>query len=111
MQSTLPDNFLGLPIVDSMIMPALIVDVFLFLMLVHYGWNIGKIPHMRERAYLTLAGCIFSVVAIAHLTRIMYQSDIVIFGWQVPIILSWFGVVVATYRAYSSFHFAARMKR
>ena len=66
---------------------------------------------MKERMYLSAAGIIFTVVAGGHLLRILYSGDVIIFGWVVPFFLSWIGVVVATYLAYSSFHLAARMKR
>ena len=107
----LPATFLGLPIYHSMLLPAIVVDVFLIIMLVHYGWHIGKIPQIKERMYLTVAGIVFSLVAVAHLIRILYQGDVVLFGWDVPVFLSWIGVAVATYLAYSSFHFAGRLKR
>src|SRR5271170_5497467 len=68
-QYILPQTFLGLPISSSMIVPSLIIDFFLFLFLVHYGWNIGKIPRVRERTYLLITGIVFSVIALAHLVR------------------------------------------
>ena len=111
MQKALPHTFLGFPIDSSMIVPKMIVDVFLFIMLVHYGWHIGKIPHIKERFYLVASGTVFTVVALAHLIRVVYSGDLVIFGWTAPIFLSWIGVVVATFLAYSSFHLAARMKQ
>ena len=110
-QHTLPKAFLGLPISQSMLMPGMIVDVFLFIMLVHYGWNIGKIPHIKERLYLTVAGVIFTVVAGAHIVRMLYQGEVVFFGWAVPLFLSWIGAAVATYLAYASFYLATRLRR
>ena len=104
-----PDTFMGVPLAEAN--ATLLVDIFLFLILVHYGWNIGQIPHVKERMYLTAAGVIFTVVAGGHLLRILYNGDVVIFGWAVPLFLSWIGVVVATYLAYTSFHLATRMKR
>jgi hypothetical protein len=109
MQRHMPDSFMGIPLADPT--ASLIVDFFLFLMLVHYAWNIGKIPQIKERMYLVAAGVVFTVVAGGHLLRILYNGDVTIFGWTVPIFLSWFGVVAATYLAYSSFHLAGRLKR
>ncbi len=107
---TMPKMFLGLALSDSTLTSAMVIDIFIFLILVHYGWNIGKIPQVKERMYLTAAGAIFTVVALGHLTRVLYQGDFSIFGWDVPIFVSWLGVIVATYLAYASFHFAARIK-
>src|SRR5438105_590689 len=109
--NTLPKAFLGLSVSSSMLAPAMVVDIFIILILIHYGWNIGKIPQIKERMYLTVAGAIFTVVALAHLSRVLYSGDLSIFGWDVPVFLSWIGVAVSTYLAYASFHFAARMKK
>ncbi len=109
-QYILPQSFMGMPISQSIIAPSMIVDFFLFLFLVHYGWNIGKIARVRERTYLLLTGIVFSAIALAHLVRVLYQTDIVILGWEVPIFLSWIGIAVALYLAFSSFYFMTRTK-
>ena len=110
MQTRVPAIFLGLPLGPDVIGPAMTVDFFIFLILLHYGWNVGQIPHMKERMYLTFAGAIFTVVAFAHLYRVVYTGDVSIFGWDVPVFVSWIGVAVATYLAYTSFHLASSMK-
>jgi hypothetical protein len=109
-QNALPASFLGLQLSPSMIFPSMAIDFFLFLILVHYGWNIGKMPQLKERMYLTVAGVIFTIVAVVHIVHILYQGDVIIFGWYVPVFLSWLGVAVSAYLAYASFHFATRMK-
>jgi len=110
MQHTLPKVFLGLSITSDMLVPAMVVDIFILLILVHYGWNIGRIPQIKERMYLTAAGAIFTVILLGHLAHVLYSGDISILGWDVPVFLSWLGVLVAGYLAYASFHFAMRMK-
>ena len=102
-------QFFGATITAELILPMLVFDIALFLMLVHYGWNVGEIPAMRERSYIFLAGGIFSFVSLMHLWRIFTGADLVIGTWDAPVWLSWFGVVVTTYLAYMSFHFTARM--
>lgn len=102
-------SFFGMMVSQDMVLPAMLFDVAVFLMLVHYGWNIGRIPQVRERTYILVAGAIFTIVAITHLYRIFTGADLVIFGWDAPLWLSWFGVAVATYLAYASFHFLSRM--
>lgn len=109
-QYILPQSFMGLPISQSIIAPSMIVDFFLFLFLVHYGWNLGKIPKIREHTYLLITGIVFSVIALAHLVRVLYNTDIIIFGWNVPIFLSWGGIAIALYLAFSSFYFMVRAK-
>jgi hypothetical protein len=106
----LPVEFLGRVITMDLLIPGLIFDAALFLILVHYGWNIGKIPALRERGYLLVSGAIFGVVAVAHLARIFSTTDIALAGWSVPVWLSWVGVAVTTYLAYMSFRLAMRSK-
>ena len=106
-----PTEFLGLPVNASMLITGTVIDVFILIMLVHYGWHIGKIPQIKERTYLTAAGIIFIVVAGGHLIRVLYSGDVIVFGWEVPFLLSWIGIAAATYLAYASFHFAARIRR
>jgi len=110
-QGMMSAKFFGVTFVPEMVLPTLIFDMALFIILVHYAWHIGKIPQMRERTYILVAGCIFSVIAAAHLFRIFTGADLVIEGWSAPLWLSWFGIAVTTYLAYASFHFVARLER
>ena len=102
-------NFFGMTVTQDLLLPAMIFDIAVFIILVHYAWNIGKIPVMRERSYVLVAGAIFVIVALAHLWRIFTGADLIIMNWDVPVWLSWFGVAVACYLAYASFHFATLM--
>ena len=104
-------GFLGLTFMQEMVLPTLIFDIALFIILVHYAWHIGKIPQMRERTYVLVAGCVFTVIAIAHIWRIFSGSELVLGGWSIPLWLSWFGIAVTTYLAYASFHFVTRLER
>lgn len=106
-----PIEFLGWTFTSDIVLPALIFDAALFLILVHYGWQIGKIPALRERTYLLIAGIVFGIVALAHLMRLFFGSNLNVAGWSIPLWLSWFGVVLATYLCYMSLIFAARMKK
>jgi len=103
-------EFFGMSVTSEMILPNLIFDIALFIMLVHYAWHVGKIPAMRERSYMFVAGCIFTLVAIMHIWRIFTGADFVIGEWDTPVWLSWFGVAVTTYLAYMSFHLVARIR-
>ncbi|MES2203042.1 MAG: hypothetical protein V4474_01825 [Patescibacteria group bacterium] len=102
-------SFFGMTITQDIAIPAMIFEIAVFLILVHYGWSIGKIPRMRERTYILLVAIVFTVVAVAHLFRIFTGADLIILNWDIPMWLSWFGVAVATYLAYASFHFLSVM--
>lgn len=103
-----PVQFLGIQFGSAIIAPSIVFDIALLLILIHYGWHLGKIPRVREGSYLVAAGVIFSIVAVAHLMRLFTSTDIVISGWEMPMWLSWFGVLVTSYLAYTSFVFAGR---
>jgi hypothetical protein len=103
-------KFLGISVTKDMLGPAMLIDVFLFLILVHYAWHVGKLPRVKERMYFVFAGAIFTVVCLAHLARVLTGAEFVLFGWYVPVFLSWIGIVVSFYLAYASFHLAGRRK-
>jgi hypothetical protein len=106
----LPVHFLGVDFGPEMILPAVIFDLAVLFVLIHWGWHIGKIPAPREHTYLVVVGSIFTVIAVAHLWRLFASGSFVIMGWMVPLWLSWFGVALTAYMAYASFRFALRIK-
>jgi hypothetical protein len=110
-QGAFPINWMGMNMTADMLLPAFLFDIALVIILVHYGWHIGKMPRIREHSYLIVAGVIFSVVALAHLWRIFSGVDLDIAEIQIPMWLSWLGVVVTSYLAYTSFFFALRIKK
>jgi len=106
----LPITLLGITFDSTMILPWLIFDAALFIILVHYGWHMGKTPMLRERSYLTVAGLVFGIISFAHLVRVFTGADIEIIGWSVPLWLSWIGTAATAYLSYMSFRLALKMK-
>lgn len=106
----LPITSLGITFTENMIWPAIVFDTALLGALIHYGWNIGKIPALRERSYLLLAGTVFGVVALAHFWRILFEVDLVVLDWAIPQWISWTATIVTAYLSYMSFHLAVRRK-
>lgn len=47
-----------------------------------------------------VVGAIFLVIAALHLARILMGWEAGIAGWQIPLWVSWVGVVVAGYLGY-----------
>jgi energy-converting hydrogenase Eha subunit H len=103
-------QFFGTTVTQGIVLPAMIFDIAVFLMLVHYAWNIGRIPAPRERSYMLVAGALFTVVAVVHLWRLFSGAAVIIDGWSAPYWLSWIGVAITTYLAYASFHLASRVR-
>lgn len=50
---------------------------------------------MDKHLALRVAGIVFSVVALAHLLRILYHVVIVIAGYTIPMWLSYVALIVA----------------
>ena len=63
---------------------------------------------MDRNQYLTVAGTIFVIVALAHLVRAVMDWPIVIAGWIVPIWLSWLAFVIAGALGYLGLSLAKR---
>ncbi|MBI4122850.1 MAG: hypothetical protein HY458_00600 [Parcubacteria group bacterium] len=55
---------------------------------------------MNQKTFSLVAGIIFLAIAVLHLTRILMGWEAIIAGWQVPVWVSWVGVVVAGYLGY-----------
>ena len=93
--------------------PAIIVfDTALLVLLAHYGWNMRiPITSPSERTLLNVVGIVFLIVAFAHLTRIAFGATILLGGFDIPVWLSWAGVIVTGYLSYASFHFASIRRR
>lgn len=106
-----PLTVLGVTWTASAILPIALFDVAVIILLVHLGWR-TKLPvrSPSERTLLMLAGLIFLVVAIVHLLRLAFSWHVALGDFSVPMWLSWFGVLIAGYLSYSSFHFALRKR-
>ena len=107
----LPFTTIGITVTEQMIWPAIVFDVAALAFLVHYGWKIGDIPSLRERAYLFIAGLVFGAIAIVHFARILFDVDIAVMGFEAPHWISWTASAVSVYLSYMSFHLAARLKK
>lgn len=52
---------------------------------------------MKQKTFLHVAGAIFSVIAVLHLLRLVFQWQTEIGGWTVPM---WFSVVALLFAGY-----------
>ena len=58
---------------------------------------------MTQRTFNTLTGTVFLLVATLHALRFFFGWQAIIGGWIIPMWISWAGVVVAGFLAYSAF--------
>jgi hypothetical protein len=66
---------------------------------------------MSRRAYLLVSAAIFSLVALLHLARVVFGWSAVIGGWNIPMWLSWVGLIVAGALAYFGLSLARQSAR
>jgi hypothetical protein len=107
----LPVHFLGIPVTSATLLPTVMFDLALVIILVHYGWHIGKMPRMREGSFLLVIGAIFAVVTLAHVWSLLTGNPLVILDFTMPLWLSWIGVAITAYLTYTSFILMGRAKR
>jgi hypothetical protein len=58
---------------------------------------------MSIRTYCRVSAIVFTVVALAHLTRLINGASIVIDGQTIPMLASWVGLIVPGGLAYWGF--------
>lgn len=107
-----PLTILGVTWPSDAILPIAIFDIGVALLLAHYAWH-TRMPlrSPSERVLLMIAGTVFLIVALVHLTRLAFGAALILGDFAVPLWLSWFGVVITAYLSYSSFHFALRGRK
>jgi len=59
--------------------------------------------YMSQKNYSLLAGVIFLLVALIHLSRIIFAWPALIAGWPVPIWINWIGLFVAGFLSWQGF--------
>jgi len=54
----------------------------------------------NSKTFQLIAGVIFAIVAVMHLSRIIFGWQVVLGEWTLPVWISYFGLVVAGFLAY-----------
>ena len=63
---------------------------------------------MDQKTFDIVAGAIFAALALVHVLRILMGWPAMIGGWNVPMWLSWIGLVVAGVLSYFGLSLAMR---
>ena len=58
---------------------------------------------MKQKTFLQAAGVIFSLIAVLHLLRLVFQWPAEIAGWAVPMWFSVVALLVAVYLGMTAF--------
>ena len=58
---------------------------------------------MNQKTFSTVTLVVFSLIALLHALRLVYDWNAVIAGWEVPMWLSGLSVIVSGFLAYNAF--------
>jgi hypothetical protein len=66
---------------------------------------------MSSKNFLMVSGCIFGVVSLMHMLRILNHWVFILGTWNFPYWVSWVAVFVAAYLSYQAFLLAGAIKK
>jgi phosphoglycerol transferase MdoB-like AlkP superfamily enzyme len=58
---------------------------------------------MTQKTFLLIASMIFLLIALAHLSRLVFKWSVLLGGWAVPFWVNWVALLVFAYLAYEGF--------
>ncbi|PIT90531.1 MAG: hypothetical protein COU22_01660 [Candidatus Komeilibacteria bacterium CG10_big_fil_rev_8_21_14_0_10_41_13] len=100
----LPISTLGITFTERGVVFGMIFDIIIIMFLVYHGWHLEKSKRSsKEMSFHVIAGIIFTLVAIFHLSRLIFGWQMVLGDWNAPYWLSALGAVVTGFLAYFSF--------
>jgi len=65
---------------------------------------------MNKRSYFLISGSVFAIVAAVHLWRIIEQFPVVVGTWDMPMFMSWIGLIAAGILSYCGFTLMSKEK-
>jgi len=63
---------------------------------------------MTHKTFSLVAGVIFLLIALGHLSRLVFKVSVLLGGWAVPSWVSWVALLVFAYLAYAGFRLAKK---
>ena len=58
---------------------------------------------MSNQLYQAVTGTLFTVVALAHLARVLNGWSVQVADWSIPMVVSWVGAVIPALLAITAF--------
>ncbi|HWA31998.1 MAG TPA: hypothetical protein VG694_00895 [Candidatus Paceibacterota bacterium] len=105
----LPMKFWGMNFTDGTVAGWMLFDALLFIYLVHYGWYTAhRARTSTEKKFHRVAGVVFTLVALLHLSRLLFGWNFVLGSWAVPYWINALGAVITAFLAYAAFSLANR---
>ena len=107
-----PITLFGYTFTAQQIIFWMVFDVILFAFLAHFAWTMKNRRRTDgERTFHNVAGTVFALVALLHLSRLLFGWQFTIDGWSVPYWLNGLGTVVTAFLSYLSFHLGSEPKK
>jgi hypothetical protein len=63
---------------------------------------------MTHKTFTLIASVIFLVIALGHLSRLVFKVSVLLGGWAVPSWVSWVAALVCAYLALEGFRLARK---
>lgn len=63
---------------------------------------------MAHKTFYLVASSIFLLIALAHLSRLIFKWSVSLGGWAVPFWINWVALLVFAYLAYEGFRLARK---
>jgi hypothetical protein len=100
----LPMKFFGIYFNNQTVLAWIMFDIILFIFLINFAWHMGdRIRTKKEKKFHFAIGILFTLVALIHLSRILFSFDFTLGSWNVPYWLNGLGALVTGFFAYISF--------
>jgi hypothetical protein len=58
---------------------------------------------MKQKTFTLLASAIFTLIALGHLSRLVFKWPVLIGGWAVPLWANWAALLLFAFLAYEGF--------
>jgi hypothetical protein len=58
---------------------------------------------MTHKTFSLVASLIFSLIALGHLSRLVFRWSVSLAGWSAPFWVSWAALLISAYLAYQGF--------
>ena len=58
---------------------------------------------MSQKTFSLTASMIFSLIALGHLSRLIFKWSVLLAGWSVPFWVNWVAMLIFAYLAYKGF--------
>jgi hypothetical protein len=65
---------------------------------------------VSQKTFSLLASAIFSLIALGHLSRLVFKWSVSLGGWAVPFWINWVALLIFAYLAYQGFRLGKKSR-